>query len=48
MRGMADNAMPNRIYRDDPNYNWENYWRIDTVTVPATVTQGVHSSSRNR
>ena len=32
MRGMADSEVPNRIYRDDPRYNWENYWRIDTVT----------------
>jgi hypothetical protein len=34
MRGMADSAVPNRIYRDDPKYDWENYWRIDTVTKP--------------
>jgi len=32
MRGMADDQIPNRIYRDDPKYDWENYWRIDTVT----------------
>ncbi len=48
MRGMADNAIPNRIYRDDPHYNWENYWRIDTVTVPASVPMGVQPSSRSR
>jgi esterase/lipase superfamily enzyme len=34
MRGMADSAVPNRIYRDDPRYHWENYWRIDTVNAP--------------
>jgi esterase/lipase superfamily enzyme len=32
MRAMADSAVPNRIYRDDPKYGWENYWRIDTMT----------------
>jgi len=32
MRGMADDQIPNRTYRDDPKYDWENYWRIDTVT----------------
>jgi esterase/lipase superfamily enzyme len=32
MQGMADSQIPNRIYRDDPHYGWENYWRIDTVT----------------
>jgi esterase/lipase superfamily enzyme len=34
MRGMADSAVPNRIYRDDPRYNWDNYWRIDVMTLP--------------
>jgi esterase/lipase superfamily enzyme len=32
MRAMADEAIPNRIYRDDPRYDWENYWLIETVT----------------
>jgi esterase/lipase superfamily enzyme len=36
MRGMADSQIPNRIYRDDKKYNWENYWRIDTMTKPAS------------
>ncbi|HEX3064763.1 MAG TPA: alpha/beta hydrolase [Dongiaceae bacterium] len=48
MRGMADSAIPNRIYRDDPHYGWENYWRIDTMTVPAAPPQFPQSSSRNR
>ena len=45
---LADSAIPNRIYRDDPHYNWENYWRIDTMTVPAAPPQFPQSSSRNR
>jgi hypothetical protein len=45
---MADSAIPNRIYRDDPHYGWENYWRIDTMTVPAAPPQFPQSSSRNR
>jgi esterase/lipase superfamily enzyme len=32
MRAMADEAIANRIYRDDPRYDWENYWLIETVT----------------
>ncbi len=36
MRGMADSQIPNRIYRDDRKYGWENYWRIDTITKPAS------------
>jgi esterase/lipase superfamily enzyme len=48
MRGMADSAIPNRIYRDDPHYNWENYWRIDTMTVPTVLPQGPQASSRHR
>jgi esterase/lipase superfamily enzyme len=32
MRAMADAQIPNRTYRDDPKFDWENYWRIDTVT----------------
>jgi len=47
MRGMADDAIPNRVYRDDPHFNWENYWRINTVTV-TTPPPRVQPSSRNR
>jgi esterase/lipase superfamily enzyme len=36
MRGMVDGAIPNRIYRDDPRYDWENYWRVDTTTIPTS------------
>ena len=32
MRGTADDQIPNRVYRNDPKYDWENYWRINTVT----------------
>ena len=31
--GMSDSAIPNRIYRDDPRYGWENYWRVDVTTI---------------
>ena len=43
MRGMDDDKIPNRRYRDDPHYGWENYWRIDTVTTlsaPQTTGPG--------
>jgi hypothetical protein len=33
MRGLSDGAIPNRIYRDDPRYGWENYWRVDITTI---------------
>jgi esterase/lipase superfamily enzyme len=33
MRGLSDGAIPNRIYRDDPRYGWENYWRVDVTTI---------------
>ena len=42
MRGMADSAVPNRIYRDDPKYGWENYWRIDTMTRLNTLPDPRH------
>ena len=32
MRAMPDGAIPNRIYRDDPKYGWENYWLIEAIT----------------
>jgi len=47
MRGMADDAIPNRVYRDDPKFGWENYYRINTMTV-ATPPPRVQPSSRNR
>jgi len=31
MRMLADDVIPNRVYRDDPRYDWENYWRINAV-----------------
>lgn len=47
MRGMGDDAIPNRVYRDDPKYGWENYYRINTITV-TTPPPRVQPSSRNR
>jgi hypothetical protein len=32
MRAMADEAIPNRVFRDDPHFNWENYWLIEMAT----------------
>jgi len=37
MRKISDDQIPNRIYRDDPHYGWENYWRINGVTAPSMV-----------
>jgi esterase/lipase superfamily enzyme len=32
MRIMADGTIPNRVYRDDPRYGWENYWLIEAIS----------------
>jgi hypothetical protein len=43
MRMVADNAIPNRVYRDDPRYGWENYWRINAIAATTVVNPPPHS-----